>query len=229
MGTVQEQVARGHHTVEALCAAVGAAEPQVAEALAWAVSQGLLSRSARPDGERFELTPQGAASLAFQQSVQRATGPDGGVDLGEVAGDLARAEESAASARREQQARDEAHLLVGPPERDAAVSLLEDHYARGTFDLAELERRTSLAMAARTRGDIAAATADLASAAPAQGPAALPPMVATFTKVSPLLGGSASAMLGRGRFVLLGIVAAVMLLPVALSIVVAVIRAVLFP
>lgn len=231
LGRLQEQIACGHHTVEALSTAVGKAVPQVAEALASGVSQGLLARAARPDGDRWELTPQGAATLGFRQSVQRATGPGGRVDLGEVAGEMARAAQAAESARRRQQAKDEAHLLVGTPEREAAVSLLEDHYARDTFDLAELERRTTLAMAARTRGDLALATADLATTAlaPAPGQAALPSMVTTFSSVSPLLGGSVSALLGRGRFVVLGIVAAVLFLPALLSMLLAVLRTVLGP
>ncbi len=232
LGELQSQVARGHHTVDDLAAAVGKDPREVADALGWGVSQALLARSPRPGGDWFELTQQGVASLALRQSVERAVGRDGKVDLGEVAGDMARAAQAAEAARSLQQSQDEAHLLVDGPQRDAAVSFLEDHYARGTFDLAELERRSGLALAAHTRADLAAATADLgwtglAPAAPARA-AALPVMKTTFTTVSPLLGGNVPAMLsGRGRFVLFGIVGAVLFLPVLVHMLVAIVRVLL--
>lgn len=228
LGELQSQVARGLHTVDDLASATGKDPREVADALGWGVTQGLLARSPRPGGDWFELTQQGAASLAFRQSVQRAMRPDGRVDLGDVVGDMTEAAQAAETTRRRLQEQAEAHLLVGTPEREAAVTFLNDQYARGTFDLAELERRNGLALAAHTRGDLAAATADLgwsglppATPAPA---AALPTMKTTFTTVSPLLGGSVPAMLsGRGRRVLFGIVALVLFGPMLVHILVGIV------
>ena len=225
LGELQSQVARGLHTAEDLATAIGKDPREVADALGWGVSQGLVTRSPRPTGDWFELTQQGAASLAFRQSVQRAMRPGGRVDVGDVVGDMAEAAQAAEAARRRQQEQEEAHLLVGPPEREAAVTFLNDQYARGTLDLAELERRNGLALAAHTRGDLAAATADLGWAglppSTPTGGAALPLMTTTFTKVSPLLGGSVAALLsGRGRFVLFGIVGVVLLLPMLVHVLV---------
>ena len=232
LGELQSQVALGHHTVDDLATATAKDPREVADALGWGVSQALLTRSPRPGGDWFELTQQGAASLAFRQSVQRAMRPGGRVDLGDVVGDMAEAAQAAETARRRQQEQEEAHLLVGSPERESAVAFLNDAYARGTLDLAELERRNGLALAAHTRGDLAVATADLgwtglAPATPAPS-AAFPAMKTTFTQVSPLLGGSVPAMLsGRGRRVLFGIVGVVLFGPMLLHVLVGIVGLIL--
>ena len=47
-------------------------------------------------------------------------------------------------------------------QREAAVAYLRDEHARGAFDAAELERRTSAAQQARTVAELLAATAPVA-------------------------------------------------------------------
>jgi hypothetical protein len=51
-------------------------------------------------------------------------------------------------------------FLVDDDQREAAVVHLESEHARGAFDSAELERRTTNARAARTVAELLAATAD---------------------------------------------------------------------
>jgi hypothetical protein len=63
-------------------------------------------------------------------------------------------------------------LRVSDAERDATVKTLGDHAAVGRLTLDELEDRASQALAAKTRGDLAALTSDLpAEAAPQVGAA----------------------------------------------------------
>lgn len=52
-------------------------------------------------------------------------------------------------------------LRVGHAERQEALSVINDSYLAGRIDATELERRTSQAAAAVTRGDLQSATADL--------------------------------------------------------------------
>jgi uncharacterized protein YcsI (UPF0317 family) len=54
-------------------------------------------------------------------------------------------------------------LLASDEDRDRAARSLRRHYAAGRLDAEELERRLSLAVSARTRGDLAALFADLPS------------------------------------------------------------------
>jgi hypothetical protein len=62
-------------------------------------------------------------------------------------------------------------LRVSDSERDATIRALGDHAAVGRLTLDELEERASKALAAKTRGDLAALTTDLpAEAQPASAP-----------------------------------------------------------
>jgi hypothetical protein len=61
-------------------------------------------------------------------------------------------------------------LRVSDAERDATLKVLNDHAAVGRLTLDELEERAGQAMAAKTRGELAALTSDL----PAEGDVAVP-------------------------------------------------------
>jgi Domain of unknown function (DUF1707) len=52
-------------------------------------------------------------------------------------------------------------LRVSDAERSATADLLRRHHAEGRLDTAELEERIERCYAAKTRGDLAALTADL--------------------------------------------------------------------
>ena len=55
----------------------------------------------------------------------------------------------------------EAGLRVSDRERERAVGLLSEHAAEGRLGVEELEARVDAALAARTRGELAALTGDL--------------------------------------------------------------------
>jgi hypothetical protein len=52
-------------------------------------------------------------------------------------------------------------LRIGDAERDAAIEMLNQHFAAGRLTQREHDERTSLALAARTRADLDALVADL--------------------------------------------------------------------
>lgn len=66
---------------------------------------------------------------------------------------------------------DARQVRIGDAERDAVLDSLKAHFAAGRLDLAELEERIDLALAARTQAELVPLTADLpvpaATAAPA--------------------------------------------------------------
>lgn len=61
----------------------------------------------------------------------------------------------------------DASLRVSDAERDVTLKQLQEHAAVGRLTLDELEERASKALAAKTRGDLAALTSDLPSSVPA--------------------------------------------------------------
>lgn len=103
----------------------------------------------------------------------------------------------------------DASLRVSDAERDATLKVLNEHAAVGRLTLDELEERASKALAAKTRGDLAALTSDLpASTAPVPGSA---PVAAASGERKPVrwmvavLGGGHR----RGRFRAIGSINAV--------------------
>jgi hypothetical protein len=60
-------------------------------------------------------------------------------------------------------------LRIGDAEREAAVSVLGDHYAAGRITHAEFDQRTSLAYAARTNADLWPLFRDLPQIGPGAG------------------------------------------------------------
>jgi hypothetical protein len=98
-------------------------------------------------------------------------------------------------------------LRVSDAERDATLRELGDNAAAGRLTLDELEERSSRALAARTRGDLAALTTDLpreAAPAPAQVPAPAAARRPVRWMVA-IMGGSHR----RGRFRAVGSINAV--------------------
>lgn len=66
---------------------------------------------------------------------------------------------------------DQGLVRIGDEERERTVALLHEHASRGRLDPEELDDRVERALRARTRGDLAALTADLPdAAAPAPSP-----------------------------------------------------------
>ncbi len=83
---------------------------------------------------------------------------------------------------------DEAEFLVDDQQREAAVTHLQGEHARGSFDHAELARRTAAAREARTVSELLAATAEpTATTPPSQRPR-------VRTSVLALLAGLAVAV-----------------------------------
>jgi hypothetical protein len=163
---VVQSLSAGPATASALATTLGADPGELARALGPPVRGGLVARSSGAATEAFGLTPAGLTSAAVQNSVASAIGPEGHLDMDAVGRDVGSLWQAAQEARSVELAHNEAGTLADDADRDRTVALLEDHYSRGTFDLAELERRTAAALAARTRGDLAGLTQDLAPAAP---------------------------------------------------------------
>ena len=61
----------------------------------------------------------------------------------------------------------EGELRVSDSERDATLTVLSQQAAAGRLTLDELEERAGLALAAKTRADLATVTRDLPAEAPA--------------------------------------------------------------
>jgi hypothetical protein len=96
-------------------------------------------------------------------------------------------------------------LRVSDAERDATIRALGEHAAVGRLTLDELEERAGRVLAAKTRGDLAALTADL----PAEGPEPVPAREGRVRKpvrwMVAIMGGSHR----RGRFRAVGSINAV--------------------
>jgi hypothetical protein len=101
-------------------------------------------------------------------------------------------------------------LRVSDAERDAMVRTLGEHAAAGRLTLDELEERAGRALAAKTRGDLAALTTDLpAEAQPVPTPEAREGRVRKPVRwMVAILGGSHR----RGRFRAVGSINAVAIL-----------------
>lgn len=183
--TVLDAVARGVDTVPALAEAVGEAPQAVETAVAWAAGRGFVTRMQLAQGEHIAITELGLASVAGQRRLEAAIGPDGQIDMEalnrQASADWQAAQEGRAAAL----ARSQAHVLVDDAEREAAVAALREEYAQGAIDLAELERRTGLALSARTRGELGAATVDLVPATPPVA-APAPTLAEVASRVAPL-------------------------------------------
>jgi uncharacterized protein DUF1707 len=163
---VVQALSAGPTTATALGAALGADPAELARALDELVRGRLVGRSSGVAAESFALTPAGMTSAAVQNSVASAIGPNGHLDMAAVGRDVGSLWQAAQEARSAELARSQAGTLADDADRERTVALLEDHYSRGTFDLAELERRTAAALGARTRGELAGLTEDLAAAVP---------------------------------------------------------------
>ncbi len=172
--TVLDALARGMHMVPDLVSAVGEPAQAVDAAVTWAVGQGLATRMVLTQGEHITLTESGLASVALQRRLESAIGPDGEIDIAALTRHTGAAWQAAREGQAAELARSRAHVLVADAEREAAVASLQDHYTQGAIDLADFERRTALALAAHTRGDLLQATADLQAVPLTSGPA-LPP------------------------------------------------------
>ena len=107
-----------------------------------------------------------------------------------------------------------AGLRVSDNEREPVIDRLKDAYAEGRLDYDEFESRLQLTMLARTRGDLAAITADLHPRPRRVGPTAVPgrqPVrrvngedrllgaVAHGTVMVPIVVGPLALMLTSGR------------------------------
>ncbi|HET9316131.1 MAG TPA: DUF1707 domain-containing protein [Vicinamibacteria bacterium] len=208
-----DAVTRGAGTVPAVAAAIGEPAAKVDRAVTWLAGQGLLTRTQLSEGEHLALTQNGVASVAMQRRLASMVGPHGEIDEEAVVEQLGRTWQAMDAGRTEELRRGQAHVLVDDAERTAATTALQDHYAQGAFDLAELERRTSLALTARTRGDLDAALADLQPTAPApfRAPAGLPTPMA-------VLGRGMSLQTARTiRYVLLAVFLVMFGLPMLMA------------
>jgi uncharacterized Tic20 family protein len=107
-----------------------------------------------------------------------------------------------------------ASLRVSDNEREPVIDRLKDAYAEGRLEYHELESRLQLTLLARTRGDLAAITADLHPRPRRVGPTAVPgrqPVrrvngedrllgaVAHGTVMVPIVVGPLALMLTSGR------------------------------
>jgi hypothetical protein len=159
--SVVDALARGVDTVPELARALGVPVPEVADAVTWAVREGLATRMPLSQGEHLALTERGLTLVAVQRRLASAVGPGGDIDLATLGRQVGETWQAVQEGRAAELARSEAHLLADDAGRDAVVARLNDQYAQGAISLDELERRSSLALTGRTRGDLAAATAGL--------------------------------------------------------------------
>jgi hypothetical protein len=173
--TVLDALARGVDTVPALAQAVGESVQAVDAAVTWAVGKGFAARMQLMQGEHITITESGLASVANQRALEAAIRPDGSVDVAALSRQTAAAWQAAQQGRAAALADSQEHVLVDDAEREAAAASLREHYAEGAVDLAELERRVALALAAKTRGDLRTALADLEPETPAAAASPLPP------------------------------------------------------
>lgn len=167
---VMDAVAQGVTTSAGLSSALGATSSRVEAAVAWAVDHQMLLRHQMSEGEHLELTEGGLASVAMRRRLDASLGPDGQIDVSVLSRELGVAHQAMQQGQAEELARSQADVLVDDAEREAALSGLSQHFAEGAFDRAELDRRTTLALQARTRGDLHAATSRLDVPAPAPIP-----------------------------------------------------------
>ena len=178
-----DALARGVDTVPELAEALGVPAPEVAAAVDWAVREGLATRMPLAEGEHLALTERGLTLAAIQQRLASAVRPDGAIDLATLGRQVGETWQAAQEGRAAERARSEAHLLADDADRDAVVARLNDQYAQGAISLAELERRSTLALTGHTRGDLAAATAGLEVPGP-PGAGSLQTMVRTLFLVA---------------------------------------------
>ena len=169
---VLDALARGLDSVPALAADLQDPPEHVDRAVAWAVANRLATRTLLPSGEHIALTESGIANVGLQRRLSSMIGPDGQIDVSQVGEEIGRSWQAMQEGRAAEAAHSVAHVLVDDTGREATVAALRDHYAQGTIDLPELERRTQLALTAHDRGDLDLALADLQPVAPAPSPVA---------------------------------------------------------
>ncbi len=170
----------------------GASPRAVDLAVGWAAGQSLLTRLPLPDGELLTLTQAGLAHIAWERRMRAVVGPDGEIDIAGISRDYAATQQAMRSGQAAELERSQAHLLVDDAERDAAIASLREHYAEGALDDAELDRRTTVALSAKTRGELRGALEALelpASAATQSAGPLLPNIdIAAAYKIYRLLG-----------------------------------------
>lgn len=170
----------------------GASARAVDLAVRWAAGQSMLTRLSTPDGDLLTLTQAGLAHIAWERRMREVVGPDGEIDIAGISRDYAATQQAMRSGQAAELERSQAHLLVDDAERDEAIASLREHYADGALDDAELERRTTLALSAKTRGDLRDALHALeapAGAADHAARASLPSIdIAAAVKIYRLLG-----------------------------------------
>jgi hypothetical protein len=169
---VRDALAAGCGTLVAVAEHVGRPVGEVDEAVRWCVTHGFVVGWEQPGAVVLQLTPQGWNEVRFRQGLTSAMNAPGGADLTDIVSQISQgwSEGKAMEAQRRQAA--QVNVLIGDEERDNATRALSDAYGDGRIDLAELERRSALAVAAATRGDLAAALRDLPllSAVPSRTP-----------------------------------------------------------
>ena len=80
---------------------------------------------------------------------------------------------------------DDNDIRVGHPERERAISLLNDSFSAGYLEIVEFEERSGMIIAARTRGELRDTLRDLPNAAMLFPAAAVAPTPAT-SEVTPI-------------------------------------------
>jgi hypothetical protein len=196
---ILDALAQGATTPAEVATALGQSESAIDGSIRWAVGQGYVTAAQTPDGIALRLTPPGSTVANMRRGiVGLGTGQGGVTDLvAQISQGWAEGQSEAAQQDRAAQA----HLLVSDGERDAAVETLSRSYDESRIDLAELERRTGVALSARTRGDLAQALENL----PAVSGPAHPPAMLTWLGRLPalrrLLGVVITALLVAGVLV----------------------------
>lgn len=162
---ILDRLAAGDDTPEKLAAALGTDQQAMTDAVGWAVGSMLARRVTGVDGERLELTPQGQMVVGLRARATQtpwASGAAGDLDLGSVqpidleamAREISQAWSTAQGVQIAGFQSMQQGLLVGDLEREAATNTVEEAYAAGRLDRAELDRRIQLALEAKTRGDL---------------------------------------------------------------------------
>jgi uncharacterized protein DUF1707 len=167
---VLEAVAQGVTTSDGLVSTLHAEPAKVDAAVAWAVANQMLLRHHMSEGEYLELTDGGLASVAMRRRLAASVDAGGRIDLSVLSRELGVTYQAMQEGQADELTRSQAHVLVDDAERESAVAELSRHFAEGAFGQEELDRRTGLALQARTRGELHTALASLEADAPAPVP-----------------------------------------------------------
>lgn len=184
---VSDALAAGCDSLEAVAARLGLPVLEVDVAVRRSIAGGLVVGWQHPDRVELRLTQAGANEVRIRHGLEQGVIAPGAPDLSGFVTQISQAWSAGQAAEAQRQEAAQAHMLVGDAERDSALRTISDAYAENRIDMAEVDRRTALALSANTRGDLAAALDDLPRQASATTETALARWTSSFETAGKLL------------------------------------------